>query len=275
MTTSRPIDSPQNTHVAAARSLLTRKGRAAASSFLAEGPHAVSEALRSRWHPLQELFVTQVAAERDAELVASAGSAGVAVRLVTDRALAAMGDTVTPQGMVGVVQIQPSDLRSAMTAGIRLAVMLDGIADPGNAGTVIRTADAAGADVVVVTAGSVDVWGGKSVRASAGSVFHVPIVTGPSVLDAVAAAKVAGCQVLATAVDGDTDLDDLVDSGALARPVAWLLGNEAHGVGSAGQQAADLTVRLPIYGHAESLNLAAAAAICLYASARAHRADHD
>jgi RNA methyltransferase, TrmH family len=136
---------------------------------------------------------------------------------------------------------------------------------------VIRTADAAGADAVVLSAGSVDVWSGKSVRSSAGSVFHLPLVTGVDTTSAIERGRAAGCAVLATAADGESDLDDLIDSGALASPTVWVFGSEAHGLSEAARAGADRVARLPVYGRAESLNLAAAAAICLYASARAQR----
>jgi TrmH family RNA methyltransferase len=268
---SEPIDSLQNAHVAATRSLLTRKGRVAAASFLVEGPHAVAVALQAPHHQIRELFVTLAAADREIEIMRMSARAGIAVRVVSDRVLASLGDTVTPQGVIAVVQTPAVDLASAFGDQSQLVVILDQIADPGNAGTVIRTADAAGADAVVASVGSVDVWSGKCVRSSAGSVFHLPIVTGSSVQAAIAAARNAGCVVMATAADGSDDLDDLADDGALAVPTAWVFGNEAHGVSEAARDAADRVVRLPIYGNAESLNLAAAAAICLYASARAHR----
>jgi TrmH family RNA methyltransferase len=251
--------------------LLTRKGRTAASAFLVEGPHLVADALGAPNRRVREVFITGSSADREVALLRTAAEAGVAVRVVSDRVLGSLRDTVTPQGVVAVVEMPSVDLAVALAGGLRLAVVLDRIADPGNAGTVIRTADAAGADAVVVAAGSVDVWSGKCVRSSAGSVFHVPLVTGVSVDSAVGQARAAGCVVLATAADGEVDLDTLIDEGALASPTVWLFGNEAHGLSDAVRGDADRVVRLPVYGRAESLNLAAAAAICLYASARAQR----
>jgi TrmH family RNA methyltransferase len=270
MTSSR-IDSPHNTHVAAARSLLTRKGRTAASAFLVEGPHAVDEALAAPGHRVRELFVTDSAADREKDLLQAAARNGVRVRMVTERVLGSIRDTVTPQGVVAVVETPTVALADVFDASPRLVVLLEEISDPGNAGTVIRTADAAGADAVVATTGSVDVWAGKCVRASAGSVFHTPLVTDVTIAEVLDRARAGGAQVLATAADGMADLDDLIDDGALASPTVWVFGNEAHGVSDQLRAAADRTVRLPVYGAAESLNLAAAAAVCLYASARAHR----
>ncbi len=150
--------------------------------------------------------------------------------------------------------------------------------DPGNAGTVIRAADAAGADAVVLTGDSVDVHNPKCVRASVGSVFHLPIAVGPALPDAVAALRPAGCLVLAADGRPDAvDLDDLLDqaergSGPLTGPTAWIFGNEAWGLSEPELALADHVVRVPIHGSAESLNLATAAAVCLYASARGRRA---
>jgi TrmH family RNA methyltransferase len=271
MTRSDPIDSAQNRHIAAARSLLSRKGRAAASAFLVEGPHAVSDALAATSHEVRELFITDAAAERETELLRSAARHGVPVRSVTDRALASIRDTVTPQGVVAVVRMPTLSLAAAVDNESRLLVVLDQISDPGNAGAVIRTADAAGADAVIATSGSVDLWSGKVVRSTAGSLFHLPLVTDVSIEMAVGAARDQGVQVLCAAGDGDVGLDELIDTGGLAAPTAWLFGNEAHGVSDAARTLADRTVRIPVYGAAESLNLAAAAAVCLYASARALR----
>jgi TrmH family RNA methyltransferase len=251
--------------------LLNRKGRSAASAFLVEGPHAVADALGAPGHLVREVFITEPAADREVALLRAAASASVTVRVVSDRVLATMRDTVTPQGVIAVVDLPAVALVEAFAPSPHLGVILDAVADPGNAGAVIRTADAAGAAVVVAAVGSVDVWSGKCVRSSAGSVFHLPVVTGVPVVSAIEAARGAGSQVLATAGDGDADLDDLIDSGALMAPTVWVFGNEAHGLSSAARAGADRIVRLPIYGRAESLNLAAAAAICLYASARARR----
>jgi TrmH family RNA methyltransferase len=139
--------------------------------------------------------------------------------------------------------------------------------DPGNVGTILRTADAAGADAVIVCGEAVDVYNGKAVRASAGSLFHLPVVVGIDVSDL----SGTGLTLLATSGQGDTDLDTLIDEGGLAAPTVWLFGTEAHGLPDATLKLADRAVRVPIYGRAESLNLAAAAAVCLYASAHAQR----
>lgn len=264
------IDSPKNARVLAARALLTSKGRRSASAFLVEGPHALGAALEAPGIEIREVFVTDPAADRDVALMRALAGRGVTIRPVTERVMKTLGDTVSPQGVIAVVA-EPDSGWDRLPNSPRLVAILDQCSDPGNAGTVIRTCDAAGADGVVFGAGSVDVWSAKVVRASAGSVFHLPVLDGGSVGDAMTTLRSAGCAVLATSLDGAADLDDLIATGGLARPTAWLFGNEAHGLAPELAADADRTVRVPIHGHAESLNLAATVAICMYASARAQR----
>ncbi len=205
------------------------------------------------------------------DLLRAAAGGGVPVTTVTERVLAALADTVHPQGVVAVAGFVDVPLSDLLATAPRLVTVLCDVRDPGNAGTVLRTADAAGAGGVVFAGTSVDPYNAKCVRASVGSLFHLPVVTGPGAADAVAALHGAGLTVLAADGEGSDDLDDLADSGALTAPTAWLFGNEAHGLPAGLLNAADRVVRVPLYGRAESLNLATAAAVCLYASARAHR----
>ncbi|MEW2385414.1 RNA methyltransferase [Micromonospora sp. NPDC047707] len=261
---------PRTPRVVAARRLQRRRDRDAAGRFLAEGPQAVREAL-TRPRTVLELFGTPAALDRYTDLAARAAAADVPVSEVTDEALAALTETVAPQGLVAVCRHLDVPLDTALARGPRLVAVLAGIRDPGNAGTVLRTADAAGAQVVVFAGEAVDPYNGKAVRASAGSLFHVDVVRAPDPLAAVAALRAAGLAVLATTGYGADDLDDLADAGRLAAPTAWLFGSEAHGLADELTAAADARVRVPLHGRAESLNLAAAAAVCLYASARAQR----
>jgi RNA methyltransferase, TrmH family len=149
--------------------------------------------------------------------------------------------------------------------------VLASVRDPGNAGSVLRAADAAGADAAVFTSASVDPYNGKCVRASAGSLFHVPLVTRVGLADTVDGLRRAGLTVLAADASGAHDLDEAAEQGLLRGPVAWIFGNEAWGLPTAERALADAVVSVPIHGRAESLNLATAAALCLYASARAQR----
>jgi len=247
-----------------------RSFRAADRKFLAEGPQAVREALALPGLVL-EVFVTAEAANRHDDLLAAAAAAGVPAQRVSGEVMASLAQTVTPQGVVAVCRFLDLPLAEVVAARPRLVAVLAHARDPGNAGTVIRAADAAGAEAVVVTAASVDVYNGKCVRASAGSLFHLPLALGAPVTDAVTALREAGLRVLAADGSGPADLDRLADSGALGRPTAWLFGNEAWGLPAETRTLADDVVRVPIHGRAESLNLATAAAVCLYASARAQR----
>jgi TrmH family RNA methyltransferase len=249
--------------VVAARRLQRRRDRDQSGHFLAEGPQAVREALDAG--VVIELFGTPAALERYAEMAALASE----VSPVTEEAIEALGETVQPQGLVAVCERIDVPLHEALAKKPWLVAVAAEIRDPGNAGTVLRTADAAGAGAVVFAGDSVDPYNGKCVRASAGSLFHVDVVRAP--IDVAGDLRASGLQVLATSGYGSDDLDSLLDDGVLAAPTAWLFGSEAHGLPSSVLDAADRRVRVPIYGGAESLNLAAAAAICLYASARAQR----
>ncbi|MGI5156683.1 TrmH family RNA methyltransferase [Microbispora sp. CA-102843] len=257
------IKSPR---VKAARRLTKRAFRDRDRAFLAEGPQAVREALALK-DVTVELFATVESETRHADIVAAAVAAGVPVHRASGEVMSELTQTVTPQGLLAVCRFVHVPLAEAVPQGARLVAILAHVRDPGNAGTVLRTADAAGADSVVFTDASVDPYNGKCVRASAGSLFHLPVVTGTPVADAVRHAREAGLRVLAADGAGTRTLDEV----ALDVPTAWLFGNEAWGLPPELLALADEVVRVPIYGRAESLNLATAAAVCLYASARAQR----
>lgn len=252
--------------VVAARRLTRRSGRTEAGRFLAEGAQAVREALRMP-ADVHELFVTEQAADRNADLVQAASRAGVPVSTVTDRAAEMLSDTVTPQGIVAVCGLLDVPLDQALSSQPRLVAVLAGVSDPGNAGTVIRVADAAGADAVVFAGDAVDPHNGKCVRASTGSVFHLPIARERDSAAVFDACRSAGLRVLAADGAGESTLDKI----ELGGPTAWVFGNEAHGLAADDLLAAVDVVRVPIYGKAESLNLGTAAAVCLYASALQRR----
>jgi len=152
-----------------------------------------------------------------------------------------------------------------------LVAVCAGIADPGNAGTIVRVADAAGADAVVLAGDTVDPHNGKAVRASTGSVFHLPLARDRDTAAVLAACRAVGLTLLVADGHGELDLHGPATADVLARPVAWIFGGEAHGVPADVAAAADHRVRVPIHGRAESLNLATAAAICLYATVAARR----
>ncbi len=220
-----------------------------------------------RYGSVQELFVTERAATRHPDLLDAPGGQ---VSLITERAAAGLSETATPQGIVAVCAALGQPAANALR-GTRLVAALVDVSDPGNAGTVVRVADAAGAGAVLFAGDTVDPHNGKCVRASTGSLFHLALGVEPDPQRAIAACRQAGLQVLAADAGTGRDLDDVVDAATLAAPTAWLFGSEAHGLDHALLAAADGAVAVPLYGRAESLNLAAAVAVCLYASARAHR----
>lgn len=215
---------------------------------------------------VHEVFATVAATERHADLAAAAATAHVEWTVVDDDVLAEVADASTPQGLVAVCDSVVVGL-DALPERPRLVVVCHDMRDPGNAGAVVRCADAAGADAVVLSADSVDVTNPKAVRASAGSVFHLPVIAHRDHDEVLAALRERGVQVLATDGEGARSLfDPALD---LAVATAWVMGNEAQGLPAAVRDAADHVVAVPILGRAESLNLATAAAVCLYASARA------
>ncbi|MFJ9033527.1 TrmH family RNA methyltransferase [Streptomyces sp. NPDC102274] len=268
--------SPRSPRVTAARRLAKRAFRGKERRFIAEGPQAVREAVAHRGDggepTLIELFTTVEAAERYADIVGDARATGARVHFAPDAVLAEVSQTVTPQGLLGVCRFLDSPFEAILDARPRLVAVLAHVRDPGNAGTVLRCADAAGADAVVLTDASVDLYNPKSVRASVGSLFHLPVAVGVPVEQAVQGLRDAGVRILAADGAGENDLDDELDAGTMGGPTAWIFGNEAWGLPAETRALADAVVRVPIHGKAESLNLATAAAVCLYASARAQRA---
>ena len=250
----------RSNRVAAAIKLHRHSGRTRAARFLAEGPNLVEAALRRG--VVSEVFATESAAERFAHLLV-----GADVQLVTERAAKALSDTVTPVGLVAVCSVDDTALDDVLDGAATLVAVPVGVSEPGNAGTLIRVADAMGADAVVFAGHSVDPYNGKCLRASAGSIFSIPVVSDPDAVAVVSRLEDAGLQVLATVLDGEISLDDA----ELEAPTAWLFGPEAHGLPPEVTAGATTRVRIPMEGDAESLNVASAAAICLYESSRAQR----
>lgn len=264
------IDNPRSPRVRAVAKLAKREARSETGLFLVEGPQAVSEAFAYRPELIVDLFATPTAWEKHSGLAAAAAEAGVEVEFVSEHVLDAMADTVTPQGIVAVCRQFLRSVEDVLASGPRLIAILEEVRDPGNAGTIIRAADSAGADAVILTGRSVDVYNPKVVRASTGSIFHLPLARGADLEAVIDLVKAAGLQVIAADVKGG-DLLAARTSGALAGSTAWLFGNEARGLTDEHYALADWVIQVPIYGHAESMNLATAAAVCLYESAFAQR----
>ncbi|MBT1676167.1 TrmH family RNA methyltransferase [Curtobacterium aurantiacum] len=278
------LENPRAGRVKAVAALAKKDVRAETGLFLLEGPQAVREALEYAPELLRELYVTPTAASRY-----GLDDAPVDTWFVTEQVLDAMADTVTPQGVVAVCQQFPTSVkdvfpdRAAAAADLEardasdeqaalpgLVAILEEVRDPGNAGTIIRAADAAGADAVVLTGRSVDPYNPKVVRSTTGSLFHVPVSVGVTLADTIERAKAVGYTVLAADVSGD-DLPVVRAEGMLDGPTAWVFGNEARGLTADDLALVDRAVKVPIYGQAESMNLATAASVCLYESAFALR----
>jgi RNA methyltransferase, TrmH family len=261
------ITSARNPAVTAARRLARGHGRARARSgrFLLEGPQVLAAALAAGVSPLTVLATAEAAAGHEA-LLAAARAAGAEIRVVAAPLLADLAQTVSPQGLVAVAGSVVGALEDLPPAPWLVCVLVE-IRDPGNAGTVLRAADAFGADALVTTAGSVDLENPKAVRASAGSLFHLPVVAGADWPALAAALRERGLAL----VGADPHAPATVERAPLERPTALVLGNETHGLPDPVRADLDHLVRLPQYGRAESLNLAAAAAVLLYECARRQR----
>lgn len=260
------LTNPRADRVRSVRRLAGGSARRREGLFLAEGPACAREGLAAG--AVKDLYLTEAAAARHPDLAEPGGD--VRVFGCTEEVLAAMADTVTPQGVVAVARLPHhtlQDLRSAALVAICARVR-----DPGNAGTIIRVADAVGADAVLLTDASVDPYNPKCVRSTTGSLFHLPVITGPTLAEAVGAVRALGATVLAADGAGEQSLDALAAAGAegvFGGPVAWVFGNEAWGLPAEDAAVTDHRVAIPMPGRAESLNLAMAATICLYVSATA------
>lgn len=242
--------------------LQRRTERAATGRFLAEGPNLIEAAARRG--VVERVFATENAGQRYRALLD-----GLAVVMVTDRAMKALSETVTPPGLVAVCRQSPATVDEILAGEPQLIAVAADISDPGNAGTLIRLADAMGVAAVVFAGDAVDPYNGKCVRSSAGSILSVPVLCEPDTGAVIERLQEAGLRVLATTLDGEVTLDEVL--GELAAPTAWLFGSEAHGLSAVVARQADRRVMIPMSGGVDSLNVAAAAAICLYQSAYARR----
>ena len=258
---NRPLlTSRSSDRVVAVRRLHSRKGRRDAGLFLVEGPQAVREAAATSL--VQEVFVTEDLDAQFLQLVQH-----LPLTVVSNSVMEALAETNSPQGIVATCRWESASLQDVLLGGGAPVVLLDGVSDPGNAGTIIRTADAAGASGVVLTPGSVDPTNGKCVRSSAGSIFHLPIATDVQHIDVTAAIDPSRMVFAVATGDGAVDVFDWLGSVPKNQSICWIFGAEAPGVSEEARSMADVQVRIPLYGRAESLNVAAAAAVCLYADA--------
>ena len=258
------LDDPRSNRVKGIVRLNQKDARYETGLFLLEGPQGLKE-LEKFPELVEEIFVTSSAWERNRELLASMAALGLSIEEVSDQVMDKIADTRTPQGVVAVVHHLDVTLEELLTKKPVLLALIDQGRDPGNLGSIIRAADAAGAGGIILSPDSVDVYNPKVIRSTAGSILNVPVVVSQDLADAIAQLKLAGIQVFSASASGD-DVTQ-VSVAEMAKPTAWIFGNEAHGVTSEIAESADKALSLPIYGAAESLNLGTAASICLYFTA--------
>jgi len=262
------FDNVNSDRVKRYRSLQQASARRRNGLFLVEGPQSVRELVQFCPGAIETLYLTPDSVTRYPEILAAANSN---FTLATDEVIKSISENA--QQVLAIADVNEvgfnNDWSVPNTPGPLIAI-LHNVRDPGNAGTVIRTADAAGAELVILTGDSVEITNPKVIRSTAGSAFHVPVRSAQSLPQVIETLKSEGWQVLAAAGGGATILGDA--SLDLSNPTAWVFGNEARGLTEDEAALVDKSVSIPIFGEAESLNLATAAAICLYASALAqHR----
>jgi TrmH family RNA methyltransferase len=240
------------------------RARSAERAFVVEGPRAIGAAL-DRGGALEALYCSTGADVAFAELVGRAEAAGVPVARLKEGVLERLGTTVTPQPVLAVARMPETTFDDITGDG--LVVVAVELGDPGNAGTLVRSAEASGAAAIVLSAGSVDAYNPKVVRASAGAIFGIPVMEGCTAVEALDALSRQGRRRLAADARAGTPYDE-VD---FAAPTAIVLGNEAHGVPAALEAQLDGQVCVPMHGPAESLNVAMAGTVLCFEAARQRR----
>lgn len=258
------IFSERTPRVVNAAKLKRSAARKKAKRFLVEGENSVEAAVATG--AATDVFVTKSAATRFTDIVDTARAMDAYVHFIDEKAAKSLQDTVTSTGIFAVcreVLWSPRDVLSGKPTLVSVPVETN---EPGNAGTLIRVADAMGANAVLFAGDTVDPQSGKAARSSAGSLFHIPVARERNIMKVISMLRASGLAIAATAADGEVDLTEAEK--LLSEPTAWLFGNEAHGLPEELQAQADYRVRIPIRGRAESLNLATAASICLFESSK-------
>jgi len=264
------LTSTASDRVKAVRALHSRAGRRKARAFLVEGPQAVRAALDSGV-VVHEIYVDHDALSSFPDVVDRAEQEQIPLTTAEPHVIAAMGETDHPQGVLAVCSLLDSSRLAEVLAIEAPVVILDRVADPGNVGTIIRTAEAVGAAGVILTPECADIHGGKVVRATTGSLFRVPVVPDVPMADVIAAVRAEGRALAVAMGAGEESLFEAVDSRMVCPRTCYVIGSEAHGVGEEAVAAADVTVRIPMAPGAESLNAAVSAAVILYVLAHGAR----
>ena len=258
---SPDILGPHSGLVVGARALLKSRERRDQRLFLVEGPQAVREAVAAG-------FVQTLLVDHTRESVVE-DFGDIADAFVTPKAMDSLTETEQPQGVVAICAMPTRTVDDVLAEQPTLLAVCVGINDPGNLGTIIRTADAAGAHAVLITSGSADAYNGKVIRSTAGSIFHIPVIQQLDADELAVALSGAGFHSFGLAGGGATSLFDM-DESLLQEPTAWWLGSEAHGL-PLSLLSRIQPVSIPMQGSAESLNVATAAGIALFSSTRARR----
>lgn len=254
------IESLNSPHVGRVKALISSRGakeRSESGSFIAEGIQCIKEALQSRTGPqLQTIYITNLALEKYAGVIKNATCE---ILSISEDVAAAMSDTVTPQGLVAVCKI-PQPAFPVISSSVNKFIYLSEVQDPGNAGTIIRSADAFGFDAVLISPNSVDVYSPKVVRSTVGSLWHIPVFQSVSIKEIID----WDCEFIA--LDATAELP--ISKVRADRSVVAIFGNEARGLNTA-QEISDaknaiVPVKIPMPGNAESLNLSVAASIVMY-----------
>jgi TrmH family RNA methyltransferase len=261
------ISSLSNQKIKELLDIKRRKGRDKHSPFLIEGPHLIEMALNSGSQINDVLFSASFSSkENEQQFLKRLSKHTKNIFEVSEHIIARLADTETTQGIIAVAVCRSLSLEDLRPVSPALLVVIDGVQDPGNLGTIIRTSDAVAADAVILLPGTCDAFMQKTVRSTAGSIFNIPVIDS----DLQALLQWLRLNKIKLAV-ASLDADKTIFEERLEGPLAFVFGNEAHGVCKEMIRAADLLLKVPIYGHAESLNVASAAAVCLYEALRQRR----
>jgi len=277
------ITSPSNPKIKEVLDIKKRRSKYKGNVFIIEGPHLTEMALASGIGMKEVFFTSAFSQRKDGQRLlgqlsrksygnnppsppfSKGGMGGFSGEIfeVTEQILKKLTDTETPQGIVAIVSYATKNLDDIIFRSTPMLVIADGVQEPGNLGTIIRTSDAAGADAVVILKGTCDAFSQKTIRSTAGSLFNVPIIHSETA-KLLSWLKTNKIQLAATALDSEKSVFDA----DLTFPTAFVFGNEAHGISNQMRKNSDLILKIPIHGKAESLNVSAAAAVCLYEAVR-------
>ena len=255
------LTSLRSPHIGRVKALHTSKGRKTANEFLAEGPQAVEAATKSKRFKITQLYVTEAALDQFSKLLATDPI------VVSEKVMAAMSSVENAQGILATCAKDALSDLNKLTATSNLLIYCHEINDPGNLGTIIRSAHALGAQGLILSPGSVDPFAPKVVRASAGSLWHLPFIVNVEFEELMKSAQEVEMKSIAMTGSGKSTLKDFIK--VLPKKSVFVFGNEAHGLPTEISKNCDHQVRIPMKAGVESLNLATSAALAIYAASNA------